>query len=254
MATYPDACGDLTWLWGGSSRLTMILHRADEICEKLVGTVFTSALPPAPGQPQRRAAPHRCVRSSVAIGYYVTITETPAPRSWPWNSPASSPRPGSAMSRTRVTPRPRRRLRLWRGRVEERRDHRQQPFGPVHYPAALGDKVCGAGEHHELGFGEAGQIPHRAATQKSEHLDGVFETDDVGVADDDHGRRLDPPDVLGRPGEGHHVQTLELLDQCRKVLGVRREHLVGRLHRGPSEHLGRDGRDHLVQLGLHALA
>src|SRR5215207_127813 len=145
MATYPDACGDLTWLWGGSSRLTMILHRADEICEKLVGTVFTSALPPAPGQPKRRAAPHRCVRRSVAFGYYVTITETPAPRRLPWNSPASSPRPGSAMSRTRVTPRPSPTAPPLAWRVEERRDHRQQPFGPVHYPAARRDKVGGPG-------------------------------------------------------------------------------------------------------------
>jgi hypothetical protein len=32
--------------------------------------------------------------------------------------------------------------------------------------------------------------------QEPEHLDGVLEADGVGVPDDDHGRRPDPPDVL----------------------------------------------------------
>ena len=80
-------------------------------------------------------------------------------------------------------------------------------------------------------------------------LDGVLEADGVGVPDDDHGRRLDPPDVLGGPGEGRHVETLQLLHQRRKVPGVGRDLLVGRFDRGPGEHLGRDARDHLVQLG-----
>src|SRR5919112_2532648 len=56
-----------------------------------MGTVFTSALPPAPGQPQRRAAPHRCVRRPVAFGYYVTRQSPPGQRVPAPGAPADSP-------------------------------------------------------------------------------------------------------------------------------------------------------------------
>jgi len=82
----------------------------------------------------------------------------------------------------------------------------------------------------------------------------VLEADDVCVADDNQGRRLDPSDVLGGPGERRRVEPLHLLDQPGEVLGVRRDLEVGFFDRGPGEHLGRDAREHLLQLRLRAVA
>jgi hypothetical protein len=49
--------------------------------KKLVCTVVTPTLPPAPDPPgrrlQRRAGPRRCVRKSVAMGYYVIRRSSP---------------------------------------------------------------------------------------------------------------------------------------------------------------------------------
>src|SRR5215208_8289703 len=42
--------------------------------------------------------------------------------------------------------------RLRQRGVQERRNHRQQPFGAVHHTAARWDEVGGAREHHESGL------------------------------------------------------------------------------------------------------
>ena len=108
------------------------------------------------------------------------MTETLAPRRRPWNSPDSSPRAESATSRTRVTPHspPTAPPPAWVPRGTGGSSPAAIRPGPL--PRCAGDEVGGPGEDHELGFGEVGQIPHRAAPQKAKQLDGVFETDDVG--------------------------------------------------------------------------
>src|SRR5215208_6136821 len=70
-----------------------------------------------------------------------------------------------------------------------------------------GDEVRGAREHRELGLRETCQVPHYAAPEQPEHIDGVLEADGIGIPDDKQGGRLNPPDVLLRPGKGLHVES-----------------------------------------------
>jgi hypothetical protein len=65
--------GDLSCITRESSHLRTSLQSAEVRSKKLLGTVFTPTLPPAPGQPERRAATRRRAHKSVAIGYYVIV-------------------------------------------------------------------------------------------------------------------------------------------------------------------------------------
>lgn len=59
--------------------------------------------------------------------------------------------------------------------------------------------MSGAGEDREPGTGEAGEIADHAAAEQAEHLRDVLGTDDIGIADDEQGGRLDRLKVLRPP-------------------------------------------------------
>jgi hypothetical protein len=97
--------------------------------------------------------------------------------------------------------------------------------------------VRGAWKHRELGLRETGQVPHYAATEQSEHIDVVLEADGIGIPDDYKGGRLNPPDVLRRPGKGLYVESFHLGDEVGEIVRVRRGPEKGPLRSGSPRRL-----------------
>src|SRR6266487_1124955 len=129
-------------------------------------------------------------------------------------------------------------LGLWHGRVEKRRNHRQQPIGAF-------DKryMRRAREHRELGTWETDDIACHASAEQSEHLYSMLRADDIGIPDDNQGRHLDRLNGLGWPVRDLPIQLLHFGDQCGPIFRIRCDPGIFFLERGPSEGFGRDGFD-----------
>src|SRR5260221_2523768 len=139
--------------------------------------------------------------------------------------------------------------RFWHGCVEKCGDHRGQPLGAVRERHMR----C-AGEHGQLGTRQTDEVTYYAAAEQAKHLDHVFRAHDIGVPNDEQGRRFDRGNGLARPAESRAVEIHYFRNQPVPILRVRCDAGVFLLERGAIQVFGFHGLGGLQEFGVQAVA
>jgi hypothetical protein len=109
---------------------------------------------------------------------------------------------------------------------EEGKSHRRQPLDAIQ-EADVGRPR----QDRELRIRETRHLSHDAAAEEPKHLRHVLGSHDVGVPDDEEHRRVQRPELIGRPPGERLVHFGHLVDQPRPSRRIRR-YPLGRLSPG----------------------